>query len=99
MVTPCHRQRLVSADAKQTGERHRVLGVDVLAQRREHIYDQVDVVHVPAFDRTTVGAEVSSDRQPARQGASKAMGQNCSHRFRRSARIVLVQQGREHAAW
>jgi hypothetical protein len=52
-----------------------------LRNRPESIYDQVDVVQVPPFDRTTVGAELSSDRKPARQGASKAMGQDCSHSF------------------
>jgi hypothetical protein len=72
---------------------------DRLGNRPESIYDQVDVVQVPPFDRTTVGAELSSDRQPARQRASKAMGQDCSHSFSRSARVVLVQQGREHASW
>jgi hypothetical protein len=63
------------------------------------MHDQVDVVQVPPFDRTTVGAELSIDRKPARQSASKAMGQDRSNGFRRSARIVFVQQGREHASW
>jgi hypothetical protein len=46
-----------------------------------------------------VGAELSRDRQPARQRASKAMGQHCTQSLSRSARILLVQQGREHASW
>jgi hypothetical protein len=177
MVTPCHRQLLLSAESEQTGERRGVLGVDCLAppkgaaherrrpghqvfdgqyaertglvvqcrrarerfperpkevhsnrgrfvnqlqqglafsrirvdmvqekgrrdrlgNRSEPVYDQIDVVQVLPFDRTTMRAELRSDRQPARQRASKAMGQDCSHRSSRSTRIVLVQQGREHA--
>ena len=72
---------------------------DRFGNRAESMYDEVDVVQAPSFDRTTVRTELSSDRQPARQSASKAMGQDCSHGFSRSARIVLVQQGREHASW
>jgi hypothetical protein len=71
---------------------------DRLGDRPESIYDQVDVVQVRPFDRTIVGAELSSDRQAAGQSASKAMGQDCSHSFSGSARVVVKQQGREHAS-
>lgn len=63
------------------------------------MHDQVDVVQALSLDGTPVGAELSSDRQTARQSASKVMGQDCSNSFGRSARIVLVQQGRKHASW
>jgi hypothetical protein len=63
------------------------------------MHEQIDVVQVPPFDRVTVGAEASIDRQPARQSETKAMGQDRSNGFRRSARIVFVQQGCEHASW
>jgi hypothetical protein len=64
---------------------------DRLGNCRESMHDEVDVVQVPPFDRATVGSELSGDRQPARQSASKTMSEDCSHSFRRSARIVLVQ--------
>jgi hypothetical protein len=71
---------------------------DRLRDRAESIYDQVDVVQVRPFDRTTVRAELSSDRQAARQSAPKAMRQDCFHSFTRSAGVVLVQQSRKHGS-
>jgi hypothetical protein len=47
---------------------------DRVGNRAESIHDEVDVVQAPPFDWTTVRAELSSDRQSARQSASKAMG-------------------------
>jgi hypothetical protein len=72
---------------------------DRFGNRAESIYDEVDVVQASSFDRTAVRAELSSDRQPARQRASNAMSQDGFHGLSRSTRIVWVQQGCEHAAW
>jgi hypothetical protein len=70
---------------------------DGFGNRAESLYDEVDVVQAPSFDRTTVRMELSSDRQPARQRASNAMGQDGFHSFSCSKRIVSVQYVGEHA--
>jgi hypothetical protein len=66
---------------------------DRFGNRAESTNDEVDIVHVLPFERPTFRAELSSNRQPARQPASNAVGQDGFHSFGRSMRIALVPPG------
>jgi len=50
------------------------------------------------FDGSLAYAKLCVDCQTARQRTSKAMSEDPRHNLRGSARIIVVQQGREHAS-
>jgi len=64
---------------------------DRLWNRTECSHDEVDVVQVLSFETPTMRAELSSDRQPARQRAPNAVGRYGVQGLGRSMRITLVQ--------
>ncbi|HWK09546.1 MAG TPA: hypothetical protein VNR64_05825 [Vicinamibacterales bacterium] len=72
---------------------------DRFGNRVESMHDEIDVVQVAPFDKTTVRAEPSSDCQPTGQRAWNAMGQYGVNSCGRSMRIVVVQETFEHASW
>jgi hypothetical protein len=65
--------------------------------RREVLHDEIDIVQDALFDGSPVYAKLYVDCQPARQRTSKTMSEDRRHNLRGSARIIVVQQGREHA--
>ena len=50
------------------------------------------------FDGSPVYSELCVDCQTARHRTLKAMGEDALHNLRGPARIIVVQQGREHAS-
>ena len=66
--------------------------------RCEVLHDEVDVVLGSWFDGSPVYSKLSVDGQTARQRTFKAMSEQRRHNLRGSARIIVVQQGREHAS-
>jgi hypothetical protein len=66
--------------------------------RREVLHDEIDVVQDSLFDGSPVYSKLCVDCQIARQRTSKAMSEHRRHNLRGSARIIVVQQGREHAS-
>jgi hypothetical protein len=50
------------------------------------------------FDGSPVYPKLRVDCQTARQRTSKAMSEDPRRNLRGSARIIVVQQGREHAS-
>ena len=66
--------------------------------RREIRYNEIDIVQAALFDGSPVYAKLCLDCQTARQRTSKAMSEDRRHNLAGSARIIVVQQSREHAS-
>ena len=58
---------------------------------------EIDIVQDALFDGPPVYAKLCVDCQTARQRTSKAMSEDSCHNLPGSARIIVVQQSREHA--
>lgn len=66
--------------------------------RREVPHHEIDIVQDALFDGSPVYSKLCVDCQTARQRTSKAMCEDLRHDLGDSARIIVVQQGREHAS-
>jgi hypothetical protein len=66
--------------------------------RREVRHNEINIVQDALFDGSPVYAKLCVDCKAARQRTSKAMSEDPRHNLRGSARIIVVQQGREHAS-
>ena len=65
---------------------------------REVLHNQIDIVQAALSDGSPVYPKLCVDGETARQRTSKTMSDDPRHDFRGSARIIVVQQGREHAS-
>jgi hypothetical protein len=66
--------------------------------RREGLHNEIDIVQDALFDGSPVYPKLRVDCQTARQRTSKAMSEDPRRNLGGSARIIVVQQGREHAS-
>ena len=66
--------------------------------RREVFHNEIDIVQDALFDGSPVYSELCVDCQTARHRTLKAMGEDALHNLRGPARIIVVQQVREHAS-
>jgi hypothetical protein len=65
---------------------------------REVLHNQIDIVQAALSDGPPVYPKLCVDCETARQRTLKTMSDDPRHNFRGSARIILVQQGCEHAS-